>query len=228
MGAMALRSSGRPGIPDAPCRLVDPVTDSNCYLIRQGKQCVLIDPNAFSVIKPVLQKWNISCLLVLLTHEHCDHIGGLNELRANYHTIVAASSACSTGMQNARENMSRQMELFLYFKNGQTKITPYRPFTCRAADIQFGDEIRLRDFSMKALPGHTHGSSVILYEGAVFCGDYLLPEDKVVTRLPGGSDEEYERFAKPWLRQIPDGTWIFPGHGEPFLMNQEVRCLHDL
>lgn len=225
---MASRSSGGSGMPAVPCRLVDPVTDSNCYVIRQGEQCILIDPNEYAVIEPVLQKWNTDHLLVLLTHEHCDHIGGLNELRANYHTIVAASSACSRGMQNARENMSRQMELFLYFKSGQTRLTPYRPFTCRAADLQFGDEIRIRDFFMKALPGHTHGSSVIIYGDAVFCGDYLLPGDPVVTRLPGGSDEEYERFAKPWLRQIPDGTRIFPGHGEPFLMNQEVRRLHDL
>lgn len=213
-------------------RLVDPVTDSNCYMIGHGESCMVIDPNSFEGLEPLLQKWNIRPVLVLLTHEHCDHIGGLNELRARYHPVVAASSACSLGMQSAKENMSRMMEMFLYYKSGETKLTPYKPFTCKAADLQFGDEIKLcfggKEVWMKSLPGHTHGSSVIFYDGILFSGDYLLPKDKVVTRLPGGSEEEYEAYAKPWLSRIPDGMRICPGHGEPFLMSGKVREYHGL
>ncbi len=69
---------------------------------------------------------------------------------------------------------------------------------------------------------------VIRYDGYIFCGDYLLPGDRVVTRLPGGDGDAYEKYAKPWLKTIPDGTWIFPGHGEPFRMNREVREFHEL
>ncbi|MCD8082147.1 MAG: hypothetical protein LUE86_01145, partial [Clostridiales bacterium] len=68
----------------------------------------------------------------------------------------------------------------------------------------------------------------ISFEDELFVGDYLLPGEEVQTRLPGGSLEEYETFARPWLRNIPDGTWINPGHGERFQMSGEVRQFHDL
>jgi glyoxylase-like metal-dependent hydrolase (beta-lactamase superfamily II) len=213
-------------------KIVDPVTDSNCYVLLREGRCAVIDPNNFEALDRLLQKCNTDSLLVLLTHEHCDHIGGLNKLRENYRTVVVASGLCSLGMQNAKENMSRMMETFLYFKSGQTKMVKYDPFTCLAADVQFGDEMWVpfggSAFRMTSLPGHTHGSSMIAYEGVLFCGDYLLPGEKVVTRLPGGDDEEYEKFARPWLRSIPDGTWIYPGHGEAFMMDAEVRRFHDL
>ncbi len=211
---------------------MEPVTESNCYVIREEKKCMIIDPNDFPAIRDLLQKRNITPELVLLTHEHCDHIGGLNELRKTYPVTVAATEACSEGIGNKTRNMSRMMETFLYFKSGEKNFVHYPPFQCEKADLTFKDWIcckfATKDLELIPLPGHTPGSMVIRYDGRIFCGDYLLPGDKVVTRLPGGDGDVYEKFAKPWLKAIPDGTWIFPGHGEPFQMNREVREFHEL
>lgn len=216
----------------APIILTDPVTKSNCYVLRARKSAVVIDPNSFDLLEPLLQKWNIRTALVLLTHEHCDHIGGLNTLREHYPVTVVSSSPCSRAIQNSRENMSRMMALFLYYESGQTVLTPYEPFVCGPADLHFSGTIRFSyeglPVKMKVLPGHTHGSSVIFLGGRLFCGDYLLPEKRVLTRLPGGDEEEYLKLARPWLSRIPDGARICPGHGEPFFMNQEVRSYHEL
>ncbi len=76
-----------------------------------------------------------------LTHEHCDHIGGLNELRRTYPVTVAATEACSAGIGNQTRNMSRMMETFLYFKGGEKKLVHYPPFQCRKADLTFTDRI---------------------------------------------------------------------------------------
>ena len=81
---------------------------------------------------------------------------------------------------------------------------------------------------MKRLPGHTPGSSLIFLDGALFSGDYLLPGERVVTRLPGGSQEQYETYTRPWLQTIADGTWIYPGHGREFQMCGEARRFHEL
>ncbi len=215
-----------------PARIVDPVTDSNCYLLVREGRLAVIDPNNFELLEEALQKRNMTPDVVLLTHEHCDHIGGLNALRERYRTVVIGSSACARGMQSAKENMSRLMETFLYYKSGEKTFVHYRPFTCDPPDLQFGDSMAVPFadglLEFVSLPGHTHGSSVIRFGDLLFVGDYLLPGDRVLTRLPGGSEEEYERYAKPWLRTIPDGMWILPGHGEPYRMDEEVRIRHDL
>ena len=54
---------------------MEPVTESNCYVIREEDKCMIIDPNDFTAIRELLQKWGLMPGLVLLTHEHCDHIG---------------------------------------------------------------------------------------------------------------------------------------------------------
>ncbi len=217
---------------DDSFRIIDPVTDSNCYGFLRNEKCLIIDPNDYSQLKPLLQKRNIRSPLVLLTHEHCDHISALNALRKDFDPLVVASCACGEGMKSMKENMSRMMEMFLYYKSGETRFVPYEPFICQPADVLFSEEIRLpfgdSQVWMKSLPGHTHGSSVISWNSMLFVGDYLLPGEKVLTRLPGGSDEEYEACARPWLQNIPDGTWICPGHGERFQMSAEVRQFHDL
>lgn len=211
----------------SPVCLTDPVTTANCYIIPCGNDCLIIDPGNFTLLNEYLRKSSLHPKAVLLTHEHCDHIGGLNQLRADWNVTVAASSPCSAGMQDTRENMSRMMELFLFYKSGETKLVPYAPFACAPADLHFSDTLSFSFFDllfqMRLLPGHTHGSSVIICGSSLFTGDYLIPGEPVMTRLPGGSDVEYEQFAKPWLGRVPDGYQIFPGHGQPYLMNQEVK-----
>lgn len=216
----------------SPICLTDPVTTANCYVIPGGKDCLIIDPGNFTLLNEYLKKSSLRPIAVFLTHEHCDHIGGLNQLRADWNVTVVASNPCSAGMQDTRENMSRMMELFLFYKSGETKLVPYESFVCAPADLRFGDTLYLSFFGflfqMKLLPGHTHGSCVITCGSCLFSGDYLIPGEPVMTRLPGGSDVEYEQFAKSWLSRIPDGYQIFPGHGEPYFMNQEVRTSYGL
>lgn len=123
---------------------------------------MIIDPNDFPAIRELLQKWNMKPELVLLTHEHCDHIGGLNQLQETYPVTVVATQACSEGIGNKTRNMSRMMETFLYFKSGEKTFVHYPPFQCEKADLIFTDklscEFGAKELELIRLPGHTPGS----------------------------------------------------------------------
>lgn len=121
---------------------MEPVTESNCYVIREEDKCMIIDPNDFTAIRELLQKLGLMPGLVLLTHEHCDHIGGLNELRRTYPVTVAATEACSAGIGNQTKNMSRMMETFLYFKSrGKRNLYIIRRFSAEGGSDIYGPDL---------------------------------------------------------------------------------------
>lgn len=123
------------------------------------------------------------------------------------------------------------MEVYLTFKGKPG--AHYPPLVCAPADETFSDEFHLswRGHTLRftPLPGHTPGSTCIcLDEETLFTGDYLIPGEAVITRLPGGSTETYERTARPWLAALPLGLHICPGHGAPYALTQEVKDTHGL
>lgn len=213
-------------------RLEDKLTTSNCYIIEENRKALIIDPNNFLMIKRVLEEKELEPQIVILTHEHCDHMQGLEELRKHYKVTVIASEECSYGIQNDKQNMSRMMEVYLYFKNKEKVINSYKPFVCRPADETFKTEKVIKfanhELKMFSLPGHTLGSTCIVMDDEnLFSGDYLL-EEKVITRLPSGSSIDYESKAKPWLKSLPIGIKVFPGHGKEFILTEDVMRNHEL
>ncbi|MBS7009887.1 MBL fold metallo-hydrolase [Anaerostipes sp.] len=213
--------------------LTDSITQSNCYIIEENQKAVVIDPNQEKMLIDFLEKQNWQVKQIFLTHEHCDHIRGLNLLRDIYKAPVTAQEECSRGIQNSVSNMSRIMGTYLYFKNGQKEIIDYEPFVCRPADETFLKEqfwsFEGHELRAVSLPGHTPGSScLILDKTRLFSGDYLLPGEKVVTRLPGGNEEDYEKKAKPFLKKLPLEMLVYPGHGTSFVLSDEVMKDHGL
>ncbi len=52
----------------------------NCWILRNGRSAIIIDPGC-KTAEPVLKKIeNRKLIAVLLTHNHFDHIRGLDEL----------------------------------------------------------------------------------------------------------------------------------------------------
>lgn len=220
-------------LPEPAC-LVDPLTESNCYIFTSGSSALLIDPNNADLINTYAAEHHLAPEYVLLTHEHCDHIAGLNDLRSRWHLSVVASKKCSDGIQNTKMNMTRIMESYLYFKSGGKLHVSYPKFTCQAADIVFNDPVydfvwKGHTFRCIAAPGHTPGSICIVADDALlFSGDYFIPGEEVITRLPGGDDEAYQTVGKDVLRSLPTPIWTYPGHGLPFMLTQEVKKQYGL
>ncbi len=213
-------------------RWTDPLTESNCYLLGEDSFAAVIDPNDPQGPLDRLEALGWTAELLLLTHEHCDHMAGLEALRKRWPAAqVVCSAPCSAGIQDRRLNMSLMMEVYLSLR-GKPGVS-YAPFVCRPAEVAYRDRWSTRwrghRLEVRSLPGHTPGSACIcLDEHMVFTGDYLIPGEKVILRLPGGSEEDYLRHTKPFLSGIPLGTCICPGHGTPYTLTKKERNDHGL
>ena len=66
-------------------RIVTGYLEENCYIIKddKNKECLIVDPGAeFEKIKK--ETGNYKVLKILLTHNHFDHVGALDELLKEY------------------------------------------------------------------------------------------------------------------------------------------------
>ena len=93
-------------------RWTDPLTESNCYLLGEGGYGAVIDPNDPKGPLERLEELGWEVEWILLTHEHCDHMAGLEALRNRWPGVrVAATAARSAGVGDTRLNMTRRMEV---------------------------------------------------------------------------------------------------------------------
>ena len=195
---------------------VDPLSESNCYILAEGSHCVIIDPGESENLLRILKENKWEPELLLLTHEHCDHMAGLDTLRGKYPSAhFPATAKCNAGIQDPQLNMSRMMHVYLFFR-GKPEIN-YTRFVCRPADEIIEEDAVLtwrgHTFRFVPLPGHSAGSEgIFLDEEFFFCGDYLIPGEEPILRFPGGDEELYMQITKPFLDSLPKEIRICPGH----------------
>ncbi len=183
--------------------------NSNCYVIYQvGKEeCMIIDPGT-NESKEVLQFLNskrLKPIYVILTHEHFDHIWGVQSLIDKFKCKVICSNLCGLRISIAKSNLS----LFYDQVGFALKVNS-------ESSESFIDGIFFLESQIifKNTPGHTDSSICIIIENLLFTGDTLIPGEKTVTKLPTGNKEDLE-LTHLWLKElfIADDYIIYPGHG---------------
>ena len=198
----------------------------NTYVVREGKHCFLIDP----VWSDELQLEADHCTVdfVILTHEHIDHIRGVNEVRKQCPGIqVWCGQKARNGLEDPTINMSKYLALlniFVPFGKGMADIGCYG---CSADKLLGDGEIILWEghrLYIRETPGHSAGSISILIDGRLlFSGDVIFKDYPTATRLPGGSTKAWNEITKPWIEGLPQDTMVYPGHTEPFVLKQRYR-----
>lgn len=204
-------------------QFIMPVITSNMYVLIAGEEALVIDPNISAEAETLLAEAGVKSCTVLLTHEHYDHISGVNRLRQLYSCRVICTKACAERIQNPRKSCASSFSvLFLSHDSADRKTieglidTEYSCF----ADESYSDYMELLwhgiRICLKELHGHSPGSQIIhLDDIYVFTGDNLNPNLETITRLPGGSKKSYEEEVVPYLRNLREDSLIFPGHGTP-------------
>lgn len=205
-----------------------PVISSNMYLIPMGSKCLVIDPCVSQDAEEIFRTQDAKDCLVLLTHEHYDHISGVNWLRERTRCQVVCSKLCAKRIPDPKKNHSAFFTSLFLDRDERTQaylaeiVDPQ--YSCRA-DITYVGRLEFQwnglKIEMVEAPGHSPGSQIIrVDETNFFTGDYLIPGEKVITRLPGGSRSRYETITRPYLEAIDQTSHIFPGHGTPGVLSE--------
>lgn len=199
------------------------------YVILAGKDAIVFDPHENDELLSLFKKTSIQNVHILLTHEHYDHVSGVNWLKDETgaelicHENAAASLAeehkrtpafISTVIANEdrKDGGNRYQEFKAQFK----------PYSIKA-EKTFVEKEALKigglEFEITSTPGHSPGSACYrLNTDMVFTGDTLLQYDKVILGFKESRRAEYEEKALPYLKSLAKDTIIMPGHGDPFLL----------
>lgn len=203
-------------------RIVNAPISSNCFVIAKGNNCIIVDPgtNPPAELENLFRIKDWCPRYIILTHEHYDHIEGCNALRSLYPDVkLIASASCSRNIQNDRWNLSRY------------KANDGIGFIVSAADIDIEKDKTLSllglNFHFLLTPGHSLGSMCFWFETNFFTGDMLIPDEKVILKLKGGSKDDYDTSWMKIKQELTISDFIvFPGHKECF-NSIEVKCVYD-
>lgn len=210
-------------------KFVMPVIASNMYIVLSEHKALVVDPHESHEALDLLQKNGIQDVLMILTHEHYDHISGVNFFREQFECVVYGSQVCKEYVTDPSKNMAAYFMAMFMDRSNEERLQVERladETYCCEVDIGFEKSMDIEweglQIHLIETPGHSMGSiCIVLNKKYIFTGDSLVQGAKIITRLPGGSKRLYKEITKPFLESLDKDMRVFPGHGE-------IRTLYDL
>lgn len=189
---------------------------SNCFIVgsEATKEGMVIDPgaNADAILNAV-RGLGLSVVLIVVTHNHVDHVGALRQVKESTGAGYAVHEADVEGMTPAL--FGRMLGVVM---SGSLKAPP-KPDRL----LHDGDVIEIGGLKFTALhtPGHTPGGISLHGEGVVFSGDTLFNFGIGRTDLSGGDYVTLINSIMTRLMALPDDTVVYPGHGSSTTIGAE-------
>lgn len=185
----------------------------NCIIVQgDARRAVVIDPGEESErIDAFLLQRGLDVDAWLLTHGHADHLCALAALHASRPAPVYLHEAD----QAWAFSQSNQIPPY-YPVPGKPQAVILHPGSgvLHAAGI---------DFECIATPGHSPGSVCYWIRDAAILvsGDTLFKGTCGRTDLPGGNARTLSRSLSS-LAALPPETAVYPGHGDPTTIGEEL------
>ncbi len=202
---------------------ISPLLEQNMYILEENSHCIVIDPYYDDSLSALFKNKVID--LMLVTHEHYDHISGVNKFKELYGCKLLANAKCNSNLQNPTKNFSKYFEAYYEFQ-GDLKKPDFdfdSNYSC-CADNVFDDSIKFKwqnnDIYIREVPGHSKGGNFIFLNNKIlFSGDILLDESVPAAKFPGGSKKAFEDTTLPYVNSLPADIVVYPGHGEKFILS---------
>ncbi len=200
----------------------------NCYLVKTSTGYILIDTGSANQRATLEQELhNVGCTsgelkLIVLTHGDFDHTGNAAYLRKKFNAPLAMHPADFGMIERgdmfaSRSNANPIFEAIapLLFRFGKSnRVTP---------DIELTEGFDLSGYGLAAqvisTPGHSRGSiGILTTDGDVFAGD-LFESTKRPSLNSIMDDRTAAQASVAKLKRL-NVRVVYPGHGQPFSLNQ--------
>ena len=228
---------------------------ANCYLVREKNIQILIDIGSSAVVKRILVRKLISPklpILIISTHFHIDHVGGISHFLKEYPDSKVAfyeqvrkilSGEIKIDFFSLPELLWWTRNLPTFFKEASpvpTVIEQLRddkesipfPFLKKKIELGYrvhywlkeGDISQAPGWRLIHSPGHT-SDSICLYqagEKTLFSGDTILGIKGSAEVNPFCADPVRIRKSFLNLRKSYPVRNLYPGHGKPIINSDGI------
>jgi glyoxylase-like metal-dependent hydrolase (beta-lactamase superfamily II) len=189
---------------------------NNCYLLvdDNSKSAALIDPPyGVEAISQYIELQKFDLQMILITHAHFDHIGGVNTLvQLSFKPVDVYLHPDDQRLWDAGGG-AKEFGFYLELP----VLTP-KPALDQSI-IYLGDTM----IQVRHTPGHSPGH-VVFYapeEKSIFCGDLIFYHGVGRTDLPGGSARTLIQSIEKYILSVPDDVRLYPGHGAATTVGEE-------
>ena len=200
---------------------------ANVYLIANGGQSILVDAGNKRAASKILDKLSQSGLepedvkLIILTHTHYDHVGGLTELQEATQAKILVheheADPLAAGYTEIPRGTMFLTQLISFI--GRRLARKSGEYEAVRPDLSITDRSGLEPYGVHGYvlptPGHSPGSLCIIVDGkTALVGDTMFGISRRSAFPPFADD--VDELLGSWNLLIDTGCQRFlPGHGKP-------------
>jgi hydroxyacylglutathione hydrolase len=185
---------------------------TNCYVVRAERgaaEAVVIDPGGdVAQLRLELARMGTSCVAIIVTHTHYDHIGGVADLAEGTGAPVYISEVEAPVLVRPEDYYPgmriRSYEAEVLLSGGETL------------------DLAGMSFETVQVPGHSPGHLAFYSDLCLFSGDVLFAGSVGRTDLPMSDWETLVESIRTLIDRFPPETVVYPGHGPPTTLGAEL------
>lgn len=178
----------------------------NTYIVNHQPTCdvIVIDPGEETpeVMEAIDTVGRPS--LIILTHAHYDHVGGL--------AAVCGKYGLDFHMHSGDTKLLRRAPLYAMSFDRRVVTVPVGHVAVEETKLAWGGGA----IGVMHTPGHTEGGVCYDTNGMCFTGDTLMCRLVGRSDLPGSSGQGLKQSIDALLAALDPDTLLFGGHGRPW------------